>query len=102
MKLKQIKKKKKAASVLKNALTFLISAAGILLIWSAVQAIEDGMYILPGILQIALGFAILILLQMVIKIAREIQKENEKEKYAEISARRKSIEDNTVFKSNQI
>ncbi|WP_291235942.1 hypothetical protein [Frisingicoccus sp.] len=102
MKLKQIKKKKKAASVLKNALTFLISAAGILLIWSAVQAIEDGMYILPGILQIALGFAILILLQMVIKIAREIQKENEKEKYAEISARRKSIEDNPVFKSNQI
>lgn len=102
MKLKQIKKKKKAASVLKNALTFLISAAGISLIWSAVQAIEDGMYILPGILQIALGFAILILLQMAIKIAREIQKENEKEKYAEISARRKSIEDNPVFKSNQI
>lgn len=102
MKLKQIKKKKKAASVLKNALTFLISAAGISLIWSAVQAIEDGMYILPGILQIALGFAILILLQVVIKIAREIQKENEKEKYAEISARRKSIEDNPVFKSNQI
>lgn len=102
MKLKQIKKKKKATSVLKNALTFLTSAAGILLIWSAVQAIEDGMYILPGILQIALGFAILILLQMVIKIAREIQKENEKEKYAEISARRKSIEDNPVFKSNQI
>ena len=102
MKLKQIKKKKKAASVLKNALTFLVSAAGILLIWTAVQAIEDGVYILPGILQMALGFAILILLQVVIKIAREIQKENEKEKYAEISARRKSIEDNPVFKSNQI
>lgn len=97
MSLKQIKRKKKAKSVLKNALTFLTATAGVLLIWSAAQAIEDGMPILPGLLQMILGFAILGILQAVIKIAREIQKENEKEKYAEISERRKSIENNTVF-----
>lgn len=95
--IKRKKWKHKAIKGIKETITFGVSAVGILMIWSGAQAIEDGMYILPGLLQMILGFAILGFLQAVIKIAREIQKENEKEKYAEISERRKSIENNPVF-----
>lgn len=72
-------RKCKVIKAIKDAITFVIAAAGILLIWSAVQAIEDGLYILPGILQMIIGFAILALLQMATKIAREIRNEERRE-----------------------
>lgn len=67
--------KKKNKEAVGNAVTFTITAVGILLIWSAVQAIEDGQRITYGLLQMILGAAVLGILALTIRLIR--RKHNE-------------------------
>ena len=50
--MKKRMRRKRIREAVGNAVTFTITAVGILLIWSAVQAIEDGQRITYGLLQI--------------------------------------------------
>ena len=68
-------KRKRIKEAVGNAVTFTITAVGILLIWSAVQAIEDGQRITYGLLQMLLGSAVLGILTLTIRIIR--RKHNE-------------------------
>lgn len=68
-------KRKRIKEAVGNAVTFIITAIGILLIWSAVQAIEDGQRITYGLLQMILGAAVLGILALTIRIIR--RKHNE-------------------------
>lgn len=68
-------KRKRIKEAVGNAVTFAITAVGILLIWSAAQAIEDGQRITYGLLQMLLGAAVLGILALTIRIIR--RKHNE-------------------------
>lgn len=68
-------KRKRIKEAVGNAATFTITAIGILLIWSAAQAIEDGQRIAYGLLQMLLGAAVLGILALTIRIIR--RKHNE-------------------------
>ena len=68
-------KRKRIKEAVGNAVTFTITAVGILLIWSAVQAIEDGQRITYGLLQMLLGATVLGILALTIRLIR--RKHNE-------------------------
>lgn len=68
-------KRKRIKEAVGNAATFTITAIGILLIWSAAQAIEDGQRITYGLLQMLLGAAVLGILALTIRLIR--RKHNE-------------------------
>ncbi|MGE9943174.1 hypothetical protein ACQRBH_16625 [Bariatricus sp. SGI.161] len=68
-------KRKRIKEAVGNAVTFTITAVGILLIWSAVQAIEDGWRITYGLLQMLLGATVLGILALTIRLIR--RKHNE-------------------------
>ena len=68
-------KRKRIKEAVGNSVTFTITAVGILLNWSAVQAIEDGQRITYGLLQMLLGAAVLGILALTIRLIR--RKHNE-------------------------
>ena len=69
--MKQRTRRKRIREAVGNAVTFAITAVGILLIWSAVQAIEDGQRITYGLLQMLLGAAVLGILALTIRLIRK-------------------------------
>lgn len=73
--MKKRMRRKRIREAVGNAVTFTITTVGILLIWSAVQAIEDGQRITYGLLQMLLGAAVLGILALTIRIIR--RKRNE-------------------------
>ena len=68
--MKKRMRRKRIREAVGNAVTFTITAVGILLIWSAAQAIEDGQRITYGLLQMLLGAAVLGILALTIRIIR--------------------------------
>ena len=69
--MKKRMRRKRIREAVGNAVTFAITAVGILLIWSAVQAIEDGQRITYGLLQMLLGAAVLGILALTIRLIRK-------------------------------
>ena len=57
--MKKRMRRKRIREAVGNAATFTIAAIGILLIWSAVQAIEDGQKITYGLLQMIIGLSLI-------------------------------------------